>query len=82
MNYATVVFDLWSRFPNLETAYRAQFAYMGDKDPSPYIVFGSVLVPALATALGEDDLKTIFLFAPSWRMSRLPVVKTMTCSVS
>ena len=38
MNYATVVFDLWSRFPNLETAYRAQFAYMGDEDPSPYIV--------------------------------------------
>ncbi len=60
MNYATVVFDLWSRFPNLEMAYRAQFAYMGDEDdPSPYIVFGSILVPALATALGEGDLKSI-----------------------
>ena len=41
MNYATVVPELFSRFPKLEATYRAGFAYMGDEEPGQYIVFGS-----------------------------------------
>jgi hypothetical protein len=48
-----------SRLPRLATAYHAKFAYMDDEEPGPYIVFGSVLVPALAEALEEGDLGTI-----------------------
>jgi hypothetical protein len=44
MNYATVVPELFSRFPKLEATYRAEFAYMGDEEPGQYIVFGSILI--------------------------------------
>jgi hypothetical protein len=59
MNYATVVPELFSRFPKLEAAYRAEFAYMGDEEPGQYIVFGSILIPALTNALENGDLATI-----------------------
>jgi hypothetical protein len=59
MNYATVVPELFSRFPKLEATYRAEFAYMGDEEPGQYIVFGSILIPALTAALENGDLKTI-----------------------
>jgi hypothetical protein len=59
MNYATVVPELFSRFPRLEAAYRAEFAYMGDEEPGQYIVFGSILIPALTAALENGDLGTI-----------------------
>jgi hypothetical protein len=59
MNYATVVPELFSRFPKLEAAYRAEFAYMGDEEPGQYIVFGSILIPALTAALENGDLGTI-----------------------
>jgi hypothetical protein len=59
MNYATVVSDMFSRFPKLEAAYRAEFAYMGNDEPSPYMIFGSILIPALAKGLERADLGTI-----------------------
>jgi hypothetical protein len=59
MNYATVVPELFSRFPKLEAAYRAEFAYMGDEETGQYIVFGSILIPALTAALENGDLGTI-----------------------
>ena len=59
MKYATVVPELFSGFPKLEAAYRAEFAYMGDEEPGQYIVFGSILIPALTTALENGDLGTI-----------------------
>ena len=59
MNYATVVPELFSRFPKLEDAYRAKFGYMGDDEAIHYIVFGSILIPALTAALEEGDLGVI-----------------------
>jgi len=59
MNYATVVPQLFSRFPKLEATYHAEFAYMGDEEPGQYIVFGSILIPALTAALENGDLGTI-----------------------
>ncbi len=59
MNYATVVPELFSRFPKLEATYHAEFAYMGDEEDIHYIVFGSILIPALTAALAEGDLGII-----------------------
>jgi hypothetical protein len=59
MNYATVVPELFSRFPKLEATYRAEFEYMEDEEPGQYIVFGSILIPALTAALESGDLGTI-----------------------
>jgi hypothetical protein len=59
MNYATVVSDMFSRFPKLEAVYRAEFAYMESDEPAPYIVFGSIFIPALTTGLERGDLGTI-----------------------
>jgi hypothetical protein len=59
MNYATVVPELFSRFPKLEATYRAEFAYMGDEEPGQYTIFGSVLIPALTVALENGDLGTV-----------------------
>lgn len=59
MNYATVVSDMFSRFPKLEAVYRLEFAYMEDDEPAPYMVFGSILIPALATAVERGDLGMI-----------------------
>ena len=59
MNYTTVVPELFSRFPKLEAAYRVEFAYMGDEEPGQYIIFGSILIPALTDALENGDLGTI-----------------------
>jgi hypothetical protein len=59
MNYATVVPELFRRFPKLEATYRAGFAYMGDEEPGQYIVFGSILIPALTASLENGDLGTI-----------------------
>jgi hypothetical protein len=59
MNYATVVPELFRRFPKLEATYRAEFAYMGDEEPGQYIIFGSILRPALSAALERGDLGMI-----------------------
>ena len=59
MNYATAVPELFSRFPKLEATYRAEFAYLGDEEPGQYIIFGSILIPALTAALERGDLATI-----------------------
>lgn len=59
MNYATVVPELFSRFPKLEATYRTEFAYMGADEAIHYIVFGSILIPALTAALEKGDLGVI-----------------------
>jgi hypothetical protein len=59
MNYETVVADLFTRFPKLKSAYDAEFTYMGTEKPGAYIVFGSLLMPALEQALAAGDLGSI-----------------------
>jgi hypothetical protein len=59
MTYETVVPELFERLPNLRSAYETQFKYMGDEPPLQYLAFGSVLVPALETALREEDLSSV-----------------------
>jgi hypothetical protein len=59
MNYDTVVTDLFKRFPRLQSAYDKQFAYMGEEKPGAYIVFGSLLMPALEKALAAGDLGSV-----------------------
>ena len=59
MTDQTVVREFFTRFPKLEAVYRADFAYMGDDEPGTYIVFGSILVPALESALKTGDLGLI-----------------------
>jgi hypothetical protein len=59
MTYATVVSDLFSRLPRLQATYRTNFGFMGDEEPGPYIVFGSILIPALAEGLEKGDLGII-----------------------
>jgi hypothetical protein len=62
MNNETVVTDLFKRFPKLQLAYDTKFAYMGKENPGTYIVFGSVLIPALEQALAAGDLGSILQF--------------------
>ena len=59
MNYANVVPELFGRLPKLEAVYRAEFGYMEGEEAVQYLVFGSVLIPALTTALEEADLAVI-----------------------
>ena len=59
MKFDTVVTDLFTRFPNLHAAYREEFGHMVDEQPGQYIVFGSVLMPALTKALEIGDLGVI-----------------------
>jgi hypothetical protein len=59
MTYETVVPELFELFPNLQNAYETEFEYMGNEPPLSYIVFGSVLVPALESALREEDLSSV-----------------------
>jgi hypothetical protein len=59
MNYETVVADLFKRFPRFQSAYDEQFAYMAKEKPGAYIVFGSVVIPALEEALAAADLGSI-----------------------
>ena len=59
MNFDMVVPELFERFPDLRSTYEAQFEYMGDEPPLSYIVFGSILVPALESALRERNLSSV-----------------------
>jgi hypothetical protein len=59
MNYDSVIPDLFSRFPGLQVLYGQKFEYLGDESPGQYVVFGSILVPALQEALNQGELKTI-----------------------
>ena len=59
MNFQNVVAEYFSRFPRLERVYRDNFSYMLDDGPAQYLVFGSILIPALASALAANDLETI-----------------------
>jgi hypothetical protein len=59
MTYETIVIDLFTRFPKLQSTYDAKFAYMGTEQPGAYLVFGSLLVPALERALAVADLGLI-----------------------
>jgi len=59
MTYETVVPELFSRFPEMRARYSTDFAYMGDDEPLPYTVFGSLVIPSLEAALERQDLGAI-----------------------
>ena len=59
MDYDSVVSELFARFPKLQRDYHHKFGHMEGEPPSPYIVFGSVLLPALEHGLAKGDLGTI-----------------------
>lgn len=59
MNYTTIVSDIFSRFPELEAVYHTNFAYMENEEPAPYVIFGSILIPALTEGLERGDLGMI-----------------------
>jgi hypothetical protein len=59
VTYETTVTELFERFPGLRETYQTQFEYMSDEKPEPYIVFGSLLIPTLETALEAADLRSI-----------------------
>ena len=59
MDYESVVTELFTRFPRLNEIYKQKFSYMQGEPPLPYVVFGSVLLPALEDGLAQGDLATI-----------------------
>ncbi len=59
MTYETVVAELFRRFPEMLARYRAEYAYTGDEEPLPYIVFGGLVMPSLEAALERQDLGAI-----------------------
>jgi hypothetical protein len=59
MNCETVITEMFNRFPGLQSVYDAKFAYMGKEKPGAYLVFGSVLMPALEESLAAGDLGSI-----------------------
>lgn len=58
MTYETAIAELFDRFPDLRARYDGEFTYM-DGEATPYLVFGSLLIPSLEAALERHDLKTI-----------------------
>jgi hypothetical protein len=59
MNYENVVTNLFVRFPKLQTVCLTTFAFTAKEKLGPYLVFGSVLLPALEHALAAGDLGQI-----------------------
>jgi hypothetical protein len=59
MDYDSAVGELFARFPRLQQAYQRKFGFSDGEPPLPYIVFGSVLLPALEDGLANGDLATI-----------------------
>ena len=59
MTYQTTVAELFNRFPDLQITYRSQFSYLGEAEPGPDLIFGSILIPALEKGLEEGNLRTI-----------------------
>jgi len=59
MTYASVVAELFERFPKLQSTWQTQFSSTQDTQSMPYIVFGSVLLPALEEALSTRNLGRI-----------------------
>jgi hypothetical protein len=60
VNYETVVADLFVRFPELQSVHDTRFAPMRQQDGAgPHIVFGSLLLPALADAMATGNLGRI-----------------------
>lgn len=54
-----MVSELFTRIPRLHEVYQQKFGYMDGEPPLPYMVFGSVLLPALEDGLALGDLATI-----------------------
>jgi hypothetical protein len=59
MNYETVVPELFERFPPMQEIWNTRFDYMDDEKSIQYVVFGSVLIPALEDALSIGNLGVI-----------------------
>jgi hypothetical protein len=58
VTYETTVAELFERFPPLLKEWKSRFATVGDERP-PYVVFGSLLIPALEEALAAGNLGSI-----------------------
>ena len=59
MTWDNVIFVMFRRFPDLEIVYSRDFYYMGEAEPSHYLAFGGVLIPALEQALARSDAARI-----------------------
>jgi len=59
LTFDTAIEELFERFPALRAAYRAKTLSMGQDSPSASIVFHSVLLPFLESALERGDLGVI-----------------------
>src|ERR1035438_10697091 len=59
MNYETIVPDLFERFPQFQEIWSTRFDYMGNEKSVQYMVFGSLLIPALEEALSSGNLGII-----------------------
>jgi hypothetical protein len=59
MNYETVMRELFERIPQSQETWNTRFDYMGDEKSIQYVVFGSVLIPALEEALSAGNLGVI-----------------------
>jgi hypothetical protein len=59
MTYETVVPDLFKRFPQFQAIWNTRFEYMGDERSVQYMVFGSLLIPALEKALSSGNLGVV-----------------------
>jgi hypothetical protein len=59
MTYESVVTELFERFPKLQSTWESEFDYMAGETKIQYIVFGSLLIPALDMALSEGNLGVI-----------------------
>ena len=60
MTYATVVHELFLRFPELrERTDDCMYVDDNNQEPMAYVIFGDVLKPFLETSLAEGDLRSI-----------------------
>jgi hypothetical protein len=59
MTFETVVPELFESFPSLQEIYKSQFEYLSGEPPLAYVVFGSLLIPALDNALANGDLACV-----------------------
>lgn len=55
MTYETVIPELFDTFPSLRELYESQFEYLSGEPPLPYVIFGSLLIPALENGLTNAD---------------------------
>jgi hypothetical protein len=55
LTFENVIPRLFETIPALRFIYEAELDYMLDEPPLAYVVFGDILIPALETALGDEN---------------------------